>query len=79
MDKEIISTAITASAPTRCDCSLEGCRCCDGFDGELKFSNLSKLGLKQSSELLRNVCKNASCKSVNNTNGKKLGAEISEI
>jgi len=57
-----------------CDCSLEVCSCCGGFHGELNFSNLSKnlskLGLKQSSELLRNVCKNASCESVNNTNGK---------
>ena len=43
VDRKIKSTSITALRSNG-ECSLEGCPCCDGFDGELMFPELSKSG-----------------------------------
>lgn len=57
----------------RCDCSLVGCGCCHGFDGNLTFSNLKSPDSDYSLHLLSSACSALSCTSINNTNGKNLG------
>ena len=59
----------------RCDCSMVGCGCCHGFDGNLTFSNLKSPDSNYSLHLLSSACFNSalSCKAINNTNGKNLG------
>jgi len=53
-----------------CDCSMVGCGCCPGFGGNLTFLNL-KSPDSNSLHLLSSACSALSCKSINNTNGKK--------
>ena len=67
-------TAVPAIVDTlRCDCSLVGCGCCDGFGGNLTFSNLKSPDSNHSLHLLSSACSALSCESINNTNGKNLG------
>ena len=74
--KSTTGTIPSNSDTLRCDCSLVGCGCCDGFDGHLKFKNLTSSDANYSLQILSGACSAVSCKVINNSNGKKLGEKI---
>lgn len=71
--KSTTGTILSNFDTLRCDCSLVGCGCCDGFDGHLTFKNLTSPDANYSLQILSDACSGVSCKSIKHTNAKKLG------